>query len=222
MRMEKQLSLFSDGVQIFADYREEEIIEILKRMGVRINIVNLQVGDFVVGEFGIERKSFKDFVSSVIDSRIFEQAKMLVNTYSKRVIIVEGVECLERINENSYFGALTFLITREINLVFTRNKLETAKFIYWLAKEQEKNTSFGFSGYKINKKANNLSEVQERIVASFPGISHVLSRRILKKFKNIKNFILASESELKKVEGIGEKLSKKIKNIVETEYMGGG
>jgi len=215
--MEKQLSLPYDKIQVYADYREQEIIEILNRLGIKVNVVNLEVGDFVVGEFGIERKSFGDFISSIIDSRIFEQAKKLLESYEKRLLIVEGNGDVERINENSYFAALTFLISKGINVVFSRNKIETAKIIYWLAKKEKSND---FSGFKIPKKKKELKEIQEMIIASFPGISSILSKRILKKFKTIKNFVLASELELRKVDGIGEKLSKKIKKIIETEYEG--
>ncbi|MFH7880406.1 MAG: ERCC4 domain-containing protein [Candidatus Aenigmatarchaeota archaeon] len=217
--MEKQLSLPLNELQIFADYRENEVIIFLEKLGVKVNIVKLDVCDFVYNNIGIERKTFFDFISSILDGRIFEQAKKMIETYEKRIIIVEGSGDVERINENYYLSVLSYLVLNNISIVFTKSKMETAKLIYWILKK-EKSGDKNYSSYKIKKKNEDLVEVQKRILSSFPGISTVLSDRIIKKFKSIKNFVLASEKDLMKVEGIGEKLSKKIKKIVEFEYKG--
>lgn len=217
--MEKQLSLPLNELQIFADYRENEVINFLERLGVKVNIVKLDVCDFVYNNIGIERKTFFDFISSILDGRIFEQAKKMIETYEKRIIIVEGSGDVERINENYYLSVLSYLVLNNISIVFTKSKMETAKLIYWILKK-EKSGDKNYSSYKIKKKNEDLVEVQKRILSSFPGISTVLSDRIIKKFKSIKNFVLASEKDLMKVEGIGRKLSKKIKKIVEFEYKG--
>ncbi|MEM5832317.1 MAG: ERCC4 domain-containing protein [Candidatus Aenigmatarchaeota archaeon] len=217
--MEKQLSLPLNELQIFADYRENEVIIFLEKLGVKVNIVKLDVCDFVYNNIGIERKTFFDFISSILDGRIFEQANKMIETYEKRIIIVEGSGEVERINENYYLSVLSYLVLNNISIVFTKSKMETAKLIYWILKK-EKSGDKNYSSYKIKKKNEDLVEVQKRILSSFPGISTVLSDRIIKKFKSIKNFVLASEKDLMKVEGIGEKLSKKIKKIVEFEYKG--
>lgn len=211
--MEKQVSLFQT---IFADYREREVIDILEKMGAKITIINLPVADFVAGNLGIERKSYSDFISSIIDGRIFEQAKALSEAFEKPIMIIEGYG-VNRINENSFYAALASLsIKFKLSLLKTENKYETAKLIFWLAKKEFE--SGGTSGYKIKKKKNNLKNYQERIVASFPGISTVLSKRILEKFGSLENFFKASERDLMKVEGIGEKLAKRIRKIIEEKY----
>lgn len=220
MIMERQLSLPSNNFQVFADYREQEIIEHLKKLGLRVNIVNLDVCDFVCNDIGIERKSFQDFISSILDGRIFEQAKRMIENYKKRVIIVEGMGDVERINENYYFSVLSYLAVNNVSLIFSRNRVETAKIIYWIVRKDSEKKELINSSFVVRKKEKELDKIQERILCAFPGISKVLSKRILKKFKSIKNFVLASENELMKIEGIGEKISKRIKDILEAEYEG--
>jgi Fanconi anemia group M protein len=211
--MEKQLSLANKV--IFVDYREEKIASLLEKMGCKIVRMNLPV-DYVINEIGIERKSFDDFISSIIDGRIFEQAELL-SAYKKPIFIIEGFGVIERIHENSFYATLAYLISKSsVTILRTKNEEETAKMIFWLAKKEfEDNKKIG---YKIKEKKVNVKSVQERILAAFPGISTVLSKRILQKFGSLQKFFNASEKELMKVDGIGEKLAKRIKKIIEEEY----
>jgi Fanconi anemia group M protein len=61
-------------------------------------------------------------------------------------------------------------------------------------------------------------DLQEFVVAAFPGIGTQLAKPLLAEFKSIKNIVNASEDELKKVALIGEKKAKRIKEISEREY----
>ncbi|MEM5815975.1 MAG: ERCC4 domain-containing protein [Candidatus Aenigmatarchaeota archaeon] len=218
--MDRQFSLPTKDIQIFADYREKEIIELLEKLGIKVNIVKLDVCDFVYNDIGIERKTFSDFISSILDGRIFHQTKKMIETYEKRIIIVEGFENLERVNENYYLSILGYLAINKISVIFTKSKMESAKLIYWILKKENDSGKKNYFSYRIRKKEENLVDIQKRILSSFPGISLVLSERIIKKFKSIRNFVLASERDLMKIDGIGEKLSKKIKKIIDFEYKG--
>ena len=216
--MEKQLTLSNNIV--FVDYREEKIANLLEKMGCKIVRMNLPIGDFVVNDVGIERKSFEDFISSIIDGRIFEQTNSLSSAFKKPIIIVEGFGVVERIHENSFYAALAYIVSKSNVTIFrTKNEEETAKLIYWIARKEFENS--GNVGFKIKEKKVNVQTIQERILAAFPGISTVLSKRILKKFGSLKKFFNASEKELMEVDGIGEKSAKRIRKIIEEEYKGG-
>jgi len=216
--MEKQLTLSNNIV--FVDYREEKIANLLEKMGCKIVRMNLPIGDFVVNDVGIERKSFEDFISSIIDGRIFEQANSLYAVFKKPIIIVEGFGDVERIHENSFYATLAYIVSKSNVTIFrTKNEEETAKLIYWIARKEFENS--GNAGFKIKEKKVNVQTIQERILAAFPGISTVLSKRILKKFGSLKKFFNASEKELMEVDGIGEKTAKRIRKIIEEEYKGG-
>jgi Fanconi anemia group M protein len=215
--MEKQLTLSNNIV--FVDYREEKIANLLEKMGCKIVRMNLPIGDFVVNDVGIERKSFEDFISSIIDGRIFEQANSLSSAFKKPIIIVEGFGVVERIHENSFYATLAYIVSKSNVTIFrTKNEEETAKLIYWIARKEFENS--GNVGYKIKEKKVSVQNIQERILAAFPGISTVLSKRILKKFGSLKKFFNASEKELMEVDGIGEKTAQRIRKIIEEEYKG--
>ncbi len=212
--MEKQLSLANNV--IFVDYREEKIAGLLESMGCRVVRLKLEVGDYAINRIGIERKSFDDFVSSIIDGRIFGQANELSSTYEKPILILEGFGVVERIHENSFYATLAYLISKLGITVFrSKNEEETAKTIFWIAKKEFEEG--GRAAYKVREKKVEVGSIQERIIAAFPGISTVLSKRILKKFGSLQKFFAAGEKELMEIDGIGEKIAKRIRKIIEEE-----
>lgn len=207
-----------EKIMVICDYREKEVIEHLKKLGAMVNEKALGVGDFVCSErVCVERKSHSDFIGSIINGRIFEQANNLKDNFEKSIVIIEGYSN-RQINENALKGAMASIILDfGISLVATRNPFDTAKTIFWLAKREqsEKKSSIGI---KVGKKPKDIKRLQEFIVAGIPGVSLTIARRLLGKFGSIEKIFAADESELRKVEGIGEKLAKKIRKIMTIRY----
>ena len=204
-------------VEIVCDFREEEIIKLLKALGSKVSVVSLPVGDFVVGDIVIERKSYDDFINSIIDKRIFYQVEQMKQNYPKVILILEGFS-ETKINENALKGALASLLVDEnISIVQTLNAYDTAKLLFWIAKK--KNSNVQRLAFKIvNKKGRNLKEMQETVVSALPGISLKMARRLLKRFKSVRKIFLSSENELMKVKGIGGKIAKRIKEVLDSNY----
>ena len=209
----------SNKVVVIADYREKEVIENLKILGASVNEMNLKIGDFVCSEDGvvIERKTHSDFVSSIIDGRMFEQLRYLKENYEKPVIIVEGFSNRE-INESALKATIASLITKfNVSFVNTKNPLDTAKMIYWLAKKEQEDTN-KILGFKQGKKPKEMKLLQEFILSSIPGISNVLAKRLLENFGSIEKVFNAPEMELSKIKGIGKKLANKVKKLLSNKY----
>ncbi len=207
-------------VLIIADYREREVIEHLKNIGTSVNEMNLKVGDFICSGNGvvIERKTHSDFVSSIIDGRIFEQVKYLKENYERPVIIVEGFSNRE-INENALKATIASLITKfNASFVNTKNPLDTAKMIHWLAKKEQEDVKQTL-GFKQGKKPKEMKKLQEFILSGIPGISHVLAKRLLENLGSIEHVVTASEMELSKVKGVGKKLANKVKRLLTNKYI---
>ncbi|MCS7106406.1 MAG: helix-hairpin-helix domain-containing protein [Candidatus Aenigmarchaeota archaeon] len=214
---DKQMVLKPETVVIFCDHREKDVSEILKKMCL-VKKVNLEFGDFVCSErVAIERKSYDDFLSSIIDGRLFDQAKKMRENFDKPIILIEGFSN-KQINENSVKGAIASLVLDfDVNILSTRNEFDTAKTIYWIAKKEQEEKKLGIA-FKVGKKPKDLNKIREFIVSSIPGISTVLSRRLLKEFGSVERVFTANEKELTKIKGIGEKLAKKIRDILTQNY----
>lgn len=211
-----------NSIVVFTDYREEKslVTNILHDKGVDVRLLDLEIGDFVVSDaVCIERKTFNDFVSSVIDGRLFQQAKRMKENYEKPIVIIEGEQNWRKINPNALKAAIASLIVDfEVYVLQTRNQSETANVIYWLAKREqdERNKKVVFK--KRVRKPTDVKKLQEYIVSSLPGVSNVLARRLLERFGSVEKIFRVSENELMKVEGIGKKLAEQIRNIVSRRY----
>lgn len=207
----------ANKIMIVADFREKEVSEKLKDLGALINKVSLDIGDFVCSErVAVERKTYSDFIGSIIDGRIFEQTKLLKENFERPVIIIEGYSN-NTISENALKGAIaSLLVNYGIPLVYTRNQSDTAKTIFWIAKkEQSEGKQLAI---KVGRKPKDIKTQREYILCGIPGVSTVLAKRLLEKFGNVEKVFCASEDELREVEGIGKKLSQKIRNVVAGNY----
>jgi Fanconi anemia group M protein len=218
--VETQKILKSDKkIVILCDYRESEINECLKKLeNVVVNESALEVGDFICSEnVAIERKTHEDFINSIIDGRIFEQARRLKENFERPILIVEGYSIM-KIGENALKAALaSLLVDFGLSIINTRNPQDTAKTIYWIARKEQEEKKKEIS-FKVGRKPKEIKAIQEEIVASLPGVGKVLSKRLLEHFKTLKNIFNASEEELKRVKGVSESIAKKIRRILTLEY----
>ena len=77
---------------ILIDNREKDsrIPNILKDKNIPILFENLEIGDYIIGDLIIERKTSKDFIASVFDGRIFQQANKITSFTNKAILLIEG------------------------------------------------------------------------------------------------------------------------------------
>ena len=204
-------------VMLICDYREKEVIEHLRRSGAEVVEKGLDTGDFICSEkLCVERKSHSDFVSSIIDGRLFEQAQNMRDCFERPVVIVEG-SSNRQINDNALKGAIASLIIDfGVSLVNTKNPFDTAKTLFWMARREQTDGKRTVSA-KVAKKPKDLRRLQEFIVAGIPGVSTAIARRMLGEFGSIEKLFSASEEELMKIRGVGGKLAKKVRKVLATK-----
>lgn len=211
-------------IRIFVDDREKGcgIIKELVDMGVKINLLRTDVGDYIIsGRCAIEHKTVPDFVDSIIDGRLLQQAKELKQSYERPLIIVEGTEDIysqRKIHPNAIRGMLAAIsIGYGVPILQTKTMKETASLIAVMAKREQDETSKDFNLHG-DRKPMTIKEQQEYIVSAFPGVGAALAKPLLREFKSIKNIVNSSEEDLKKVEKIGEKKAKEIQRVLGEEY----
>jgi len=193
-------------MNILADYREKNslVCSELVSLGSDCEFQELKVGDFIIGEVVVERKTVKDFISSMFNKRLPEQLENM-KQYEKRLLIIEGIEEKELyndepggINGNAIRGMLLSIsLDSKCPIIFTKDYADTAKFLHVLKKRQEKKGK----EVSLNAKKRNLSfkEQKQFILESFPGVGPVKAKKLLEKFKTLKNIANADEKELAEI-----------------------
>jgi ERCC4-type nuclease len=232
--------------KITIDYREKNslVASHLKRLGFEIEFKELKIGDYIVKDVIIERKTVQDFLSSMINHRLINQIEEL-KQYENKLLIIEGISDFELYSDdneginssvispeairnypsefrgkskktrgfssNAIRGfLLSILLKHKIPVIFSKNSEDTAKFINVLSKKKEKEINLNAKKKTLSKK-----EQLQFIIEGFPGVGPKKARKLLEKFGNIQNIILAPTEELEKVLG---KQAKIIREIMERKY----
>ncbi len=206
----------SDIPVIIVDYKEKEsgVVQTLSDTDVIVKLDNLDVGDYIIGDYIIERKNVLDFVNSLIDGRLYSQLERLKD--KNAVLILEGdFESIYGTDISTNFIRsiiLKIILEYKIPIIWTSDFLETASYLYLLAKNSQKSTKIP---EKI-KKYDDLDQVKLEILKSIPGIGENLALKLLERFKSLKNIFLASKVELSNI--IGDVKADRLKRIFEEEY----
>lgn len=189
--------------RIIVDNREKNslVASELMSKGFEIEFKQLPVGDYLVNDVAIERKTISDLKSSIINKRIIQQLLEL-KQYPKHLLIVEGI-----LDENVYQGIIHenalrgFLLSVALEfqtpIIFTHNAEDTAKYISVLARRKEK----GEIGLRASKILLTKEEQIQFILEGFPNVGPAKAKKLIEKFGFLKNIFNASENELEEILG---------------------
>lgn len=212
--------LYSD-IKIIVDNREKNshITKLLTSFTQDIELKNLDIGDYILSDnVCIERKSTIDFVNSLLDSRLFEQLKKM-KKYPNPILIIEGEEDLysiRKIHANAIRGFISSItLDFKIPIIRTKNEEDTVNYLIQIAKrEQETKKTIRIRNW------NNSQSLEQQIlniISMIPNLGENHSKKLLNYFKSIKNISNTSIEELKKIEGIGDKLATQIYKTINYE-----
>lgn len=208
---------------VFADTREgnSKVIRHLSEMEIDVKVQAMAVGDYQVSdEVVIERKTAKDFVDSIVDKRLFKQARSLMEEFKRPLIILEGDDLYNgMINPNAIRGSIASIaLDFGISIIPTRNAQDTAAMIKRIAIREQSGEKTPIQ-IRTDKKPVNLWEQQLFIIESLPNVGPVNAKNLLEHFGTVANIINASESQLQEVEGIGKKTAANIRKVVDSKYL---
>jgi len=223
LTLENYPSRTMDEVTLFVDSRESELAELLHSKGANAHLGALKVGDFVLAEdIGCERKTVEDFVNSLVDGRLFDQAKRMREAFAKPFMIVEGdislLPSIRNVAPAALMGALSSLVLDwNIPILITKDKEETADMLMIIAR-REQNGKKRSLPTRPEQKPQTLTEAQQFFVEGLPQIGPELARNLLKHFGSPKKLVNAPVDELQKVGGIGDKKAEIIRKLLDTEF----
>lgn len=216
-----------------------KVVNYLKLSGCSVRVVSLPDCDYVVSDrCGIERKEVKDFAQSLMDGRLFEQAKRLTEGYEKPLLILQGylpvIFRFTRIQPQSLWGALSSLaLDFGIAVIPTPNANSTAQLIHRLAHHEQAKEKRPIQLRRAKRKASLLEE-QLYLLCGMPKIGRSLAEELLRQFQTPLRVIeeLADAEihvsksgktkrllgPLKEVKRVGPSIVEKAKRVLNTPY----
>ncbi len=215
-----------EKLKVFADFREKgnSIFKELADAGVVVQLEMLDSADYVLSSrVGVEVKKVQDFVDSIVDGRLLSQLKVLKEKFERPIVVIEGQEDLfavRNVHPNAIRGMLaTIAVSYGIPVIQTKDYRDTSALLISIAKrEQEKNDDKNFSPHS-SRKPLSLKEQQEYLVSALPSVGPCLAKDLLVSFKSVKSIVNASEEDLKKVDKVGDKTAKAIRDVFDKEYL---
>jgi DNA excision repair protein ERCC-4 len=210
--------------RIAVDKREAAsgIQELLAKRGVYVQMKTLDVGDYVVGKYAVERKTVRDFVTSLYGGRLFEQADRISRAYGNCLLVVEGdiQEVLSDLkNPRVYWGTLLALVFNyDFKTFFTLDQEQTADLLYLLARRVYGKTKAVRPMLVKKPRMATTKDWQLAVIESLPTIGPKLAEKLLRTFGSVRTILNATRHELAVKGGIGMARAARIHELLDAEY----
>lgn len=200
---------------IVADIHEKNslvISELHHSKEIRLEINSLKIGDYLLGNTIIERKTVSDLISSMINKRLIQQLNQM-KKYKQQILIIEGDLNEVYQEDNNISKALrgfiiSILTNHQTPIIFTKDYKDTAKYLITFAKQQLKPSTPITLHSRIPK---TIPEQKQYILESFPNIGPTKAKKLLEKFETLSNTFNASKEDL---EEILKKQTKEFKELL--------
>ncbi len=210
--------------KVVVDSREKSsnVVRELVNLGVGVSMQNIPVGDYVISDrVGIELKTKKDFINSIIDRRLLTQVRELRNNFESPLLIIEGEEdiySIRNVHPNAIRGMLSSIaIDYNLPIIYTKNSKDTAELILTIARREQENKDREFP-LRLERKPLTTKEQQEYIVESLPGVGPSLAKSLLKELGSINKVFNADKGNLQKVNNLGPKKADDIRRLIDESY----
>jgi ERCC4-type nuclease len=214
------------NLKIIVDQRERnaEILDELEDRGFSIKTRTLPSGDYILSDrVAVERKTIADFERSILNGRLFEQARDLKENYALPMIILEGDQADLRLSRNVIIGAMVALYADYgVEMLVSDDAKGTAEILTVIARHEQQGRLRANSPSVKGGRAYTLRDFQRFVMGNLPGIGPKLSDSLLRHFGSIKKIANASVEELMEVEKIGKKKAALIHTTINEDYTRGG
>lgn len=214
---------------IYIDNHELPSIQIeLKKHGLKVERKHLEVGDYAIGEFRIERKSVQDFMSSIYSRRLLDQLYNLKQAEKPILVVVGDIPPKirwMRIGKKTIPVALSHeeqckrYATIRANMILAYisynvqvfHALDEDDFVEFLCGLYKHSTQKGETLRPLKRKSKSPKNIRIDVLGCFPNIGKQKADRFSKDY-TIKELFSKSPKQLKKI--MGDKTSSKLIEII--------
>jgi ERCC4-type nuclease len=198
-----------------AQYLAQHGMEIVPVVEDEGNVDRYIVSDRLVAE----RRTSSTFLRGIMDKTLFTSAVFLHEHWELPILIIEGevYNYYAGFSPQAIRGALTSMVIEYgLNVLHSAGLEETAEILGMLAKQEQ--TGIPEISMVPKRKADELPDLQRRVIEMLPGSGRVLGKALLRHFGSVRAVMEASEDELRAVKGIGAKTARGIRSVCHSSY----
>jgi DNA excision repair protein ERCC-4 len=181
-----------------------------------VRLERLAVGDYFLGAgVLVERKTYADFATSLVDGRLFPQAAALARSPHRPMILLEGPKPsrMPDVHPHALKGAIVSLaVMWRLPVVHARDPEDALLVLRCLAHQMARTEPSGLKRY--DRKPKRLASKKIYMLQGLPGVGPALAHRLLLHFGTVEHVITADEITLMQVRGLGRTKARRIREIV--------
>ncbi len=207
-----------DTGPVLVDHRERgsAIPDALVEAGLDVELVDLPVGDYVLGHgLAVERKGPADLGASIRDGRLFDQAVRLQSAFPQAVLLLEGEP---RIAEDAWRGAVCRLIEDGFTVLHSLDVDDSAAWLVRLARRARRaHPTVRTEGPR--RAPRHPSAQAEVMLSVVPGISTTMARSLLARYGSLAAIAAAAQADLRRHPGIGPVRATRLAQALRGDYV---
>lgn len=197
--------------------RHAALVDLLRRSEeFDVQMAHLEIGDYAIEEsVVIERKTHADFVTSLVDGRLFPQAAALSRSPHRPVLLLEGPAPSRTadVHPNAVMGALVSLaVMWRLPVLHASTPEDSLRIVRDLAHQAARANAVVLRRY--DRKPKRVASRKLHVLQGLPGIGPALAHRLLLQFGSVEKAVTASEAELTRVRGVGPAKAARIRAVV--------
>ena len=181
-----------------------------------VHLERLAVGDYVIdGGMIVERKTYVDFATSLLDGRLFPQAAALARSPHRPVVLLEGPKPSQMpdVHPHALKGAIVSLaVMWRLPVIYARDPQESLRILRFLARQLARTEPAILQRY--DRKPKRLASRKLYVLQGLPGVGPALANRLLLHFGSVEDVVTAAEGKLVQVRGIGPKKAQRSRNLL--------
>jgi len=202
-------------LKIFVDSKEPpRVFVALKKLGVDVECTSLEIGDICTEKCIVERKSFNDYVTSLVDGRLFDQLSRMFESDKPCFIVIHDYYHFNRnVTPKQVFGSIAAAaVEYGVNILWVPKFSEAMYVVVKLLEKVEQGKFLRPKRYYKYKKET--LPYKAKVLKRMFGLPDKVAVDLLRTYGSIEKICQLDEAHLMRVEGIGELRAKRIRWIV--------
>ncbi|MHC1572052.1 MAG: ERCC4 domain-containing protein [Methanosarcinales archaeon] len=204
-------------MDLIVDVHESgKVRRMLAKQGLEYSVEALEVGDFVVGSYGIERKTMPDLVHSVYSGRLWRQLANLKSNFVNPWLLVQGhlSDCRDARAQKVAISSMVVVQKKfGVPVIRVDGMSQIAHAIRAIVEDKP-----GQRPTSIHRKQRSLQEIAEDCLCCIPLIGLSKAKLLLGHFGSLRSVFNASRDEILDVRGVGEAIADNLSSVANAPY----